>query len=83
MLYAIVFLSRYLDLPINFVSWYNTVMKIFFIGSSLYIVYLMKMRFKATYDPALDTFRIEFLLGGCALLALVLNYEFTILEVRT
>ncbi|RUP45658.1 HDEL sequence binding protein [Jimgerdemannia flammicorona] len=81
LLYAIVFPARYLDLFTDFISVYNTVMKIFFIGSSLYILYLMKIKFKATYDPALDTFRIEYLLGASVLLALVINEKFTFLEV--
>jgi len=81
LLYGVVFIARYLDLPFNFVSLYNTLMKIFFITSSLFILYLMKIKFKATYDPALDTFRIVYVLVPCALLALVLNYKFEILEV--
>lgn len=56
-------------------------MKIFFIGSSLYILYLMKVKFKATYDSNLDTFRIEYLLGGSLILALALPYEYTVMEV--
>merc|ERR1711951_134571 len=35
----------------------------------------------ATYDHNHDTFRIEFLLGPCVLLALLLNHEFTVMEV--
>ncbi|ORY93223.1 ER lumen protein retaining receptor [Syncephalastrum racemosum] len=81
LLYSIVFITRYLDLPIKFVSLYNTCMKIFFIGSSLYILYLMKVKFKATYDSNLDTFRIEYLLGGSLILALALPYEYTVMEV--
>jgi len=80
-LYAAVFTTRYLDLFIYFVSLYNTVMKIFFIGSSFYILYLMKFRFKATFDPNLDTFRVEFLLGGALLLAMIFNHEFSFLEI--
>ena len=56
-------------------------MKIFFIASSIYILFLMKMKFKATYDASLDTFRIEYLLGGAALLAFVFPYEYSVLEV--
>ncbi|TPX36985.1 hypothetical protein SmJEL517_g00884 [Synchytrium microbalum] len=56
-------------------------MKIFFIGSAFYILYLMRIRFKATWDPSLDTFRVEFLLVPCAVLALIVNYAFTPLEI--
>merc|ERR1711973_213692 len=60
---------------------YNTTMKVFFLASSIGTVYLMFVKFKATYDHNHDTFRIEFLVGPCVLLALVLNHEFTVLEV--
>merc|ERR550519_2083310 len=61
-LFLIVFISRYLDLVTNFVSVYNTVMKVFFIVSAAGTVYLMFVKFKATYDGNHDTFRVEFLL---------------------
>lgn len=80
-LYVVVFVTRYLDLFTSYVSLYNTLMKLFFIGSSVYIVFLCEVRFKATRDPTLDTFRVEFLLGGSALLGLIFNYEFTFMEV--
>ncbi|OCB90287.1 ER lumen protein retaining receptor [Sanghuangporus baumii] len=45
-LYVVVFITRYLDLFFGeYVSLYNTTMKLFFIGSSCYILYLMKFRF--------------------------------------
>jgi len=80
-LFLIVFVSRYLDLVTNFVSVYNTVMKIFFIASAAGTVYLMFIKFKATYDGNHDTFRVEFLLAPVAILALVLNHEFSVMEV--
>lgn len=39
------------------------------------------MKFKATYDRNHDTFRIEFLLIPVTILALIVNHEFTPLEV--
>lgn len=46
-LYVVVFVTRYLDLLFGeWVSLYNTVMKLFFVGSSCYILYLMKVRFR-------------------------------------
>lgn len=81
LLFALVFITRYLDLFTSFISVYNTVMKVFFLVSSLGTVYLMYMKFKATYDHNHDTFRIEFLLGPAVLLALFLNHEFSVMEV--
>ena len=45
-LYATVFISRYLDLFYEWVSLYNFTMKIFFIASSCYILYLMKFKYR-------------------------------------
>jgi len=81
-LYATVFLTRYTDLFTNFQSVYNSIMKVIFIASSLYIVYLMKFKFKATNDPRLDTFKVQYIIGGAAALALIANYAFTIQEVK-
>lgn len=80
-LYVTVFVTRYLDLFYDYVSLYNTLMKIFFIGSSVYILYLMKIQYRPTQDPSIDTFRIEYLLGPCVLLGLIFNYKFSFSEV--
>ncbi|KAF9978547.1 endoplasmic reticulum retention protein [Actinomortierella ambigua] len=80
-LYATVFVTRYLDLFTNFVSLYNTVMKIFFITSSIYIIYLMKFKFKATNDPRLDTFQVQYLLLATAILAVLINHQFSVREI--
>ncbi|KAI7896558.1 ER lumen protein retaining receptor [Mucor mucedo] len=81
LLYSIVFLTRYLDLVLKKVSIYNTTMKIFFIASSIYILYLMRFKYKATYDAGLDTFRIEYLLAGSAVLSLTTSYIYTVVEI--
>jgi len=81
-LYVTVFVTRYMDLFLgSWVSFYNTIMKLFFIGSSVYILYLMRLKFKATYDPNLDTFRVEYLVGPSLLLGLLFNYEFNFTEI--
>lgn len=80
-LFAIVYLSRYLDLVTTFVSVYNTFMKFVFIGSSLGTLYLMYLKFRATYDHNHDSFRIEFLLLPCFVLGLLINHEFSVMEV--
>ena len=55
-LYVGVFVARYLDVLYSWVSLYNSVMKIFFIASSVYILYLMKVKFRSvplTYNAQL------------------------------
>ncbi|CAE6417763.1 hypothetical protein ACGC1H_005141 [Rhizoctonia solani] len=81
-LYVAVFLTRYIDLlTFHFVSLYNTFMKIFFIASSIYILYLMKFKYRSTNDPSIDTFKVEYLLGPSIVLALIFNYGFIFSEV--
>ena len=43
-IYLIVFATRYMDLFMYYVSMYNTLMKIFFIASTAFIIYLMRFR---------------------------------------
>lgn len=80
-LFSVVYTARYLDLLTTYVSTYNTVMKLVFIAASYATVYLMYVKFKATYDHNHDTFRIEFLLIPTIVLALLVNHEFTVMEV--
>ena len=53
-IYLVVFCTRYLDLFMYFVSFYNTLMKVLFIGVTIFILYLM--RFKA---PICNTYNRE------------------------
>ena len=80
-LFALVFSTRYLDLVLTFISVYNTVMKVVYLVCAYATVYLMLVKFKATYDSNHDTFRIEFLLIPVAGLACLVNHEFSVLEV--
>lgn len=80
-LFGIVYITRYLDLFTTYISLYNTFMKVVFIGASGATIYLMYIKFKATYDHNHDSFRIEFLLIPCVLLALVINHDFTVMEI--
>ena len=82
-LYAVVFAARYMDLFTHFVSIYNTLMKLIFIGTSLLILYLMKVQFKTSWDEKLDTFRIEYLILPCAVLSLLFHYQsrFNLMEI--
>jgi len=63
-------------------SLYLSIMKIVFIGSSAYILYLMNGDYKPTQDPKIDTFKVQYLIGGSALLAVIFPYFYTASEVR-
>ncbi|KAG1838127.1 HDEL sequence binding protein, partial [Suillus subalutaceus] len=80
-LYALVFMTRYIDLLFRWVSVYNFVMKLFFISSSCHILYIMTYRFRPTHDPSIDTFKIEYLLGPSFFLSLIFNYAFEPTEI--
>lgn len=85
-LYALVFLTRYLDLfTFHWVSAYNSLMKIVFLASSVYIVVLLQ-RSKTTNPIAYkemimrDSFKIQYILGVSFLLSLFFHHKFTVLE---
>ncbi|EKM81253.1 hypothetical protein AGABI1DRAFT_112923 [Agaricus bisporus var. burnettii JB137-S8] len=80
-LYVVVFVTRYLDLFYRYVSLYNSIMKLFFIASTCYTLYIMKYKYRPTHDPSIDTFRVEFLLAPCFILALIFNYSFKFTEI--
>jgi len=81
-LYLIVYVTRYLDLFWTFTdSAYNTIFKLLFLGSSGYTIYLMTTAYKPTHDPNLDTFRVQYLLGGSLVLAILFPYSWTPAEI--
>ncbi|XP_077603299.1 ER lumen protein-retaining receptor 1 [Crocuta crocuta] len=79
-LFAVVFTARYLDLFTNYISLYNTCMKVVYIACSFTTVWMIYSKFKATYDGNHDTFRVEFLVVPTAILAFLVNHDFTPLE---
>nr|CAB3460903.1 unnamed protein product [Digitaria exilis] len=84
-LYMLVFVTRYLDLFTDYISLYNTVMKVVFITSSAAIVWYMRRhpQVRRTYDKEQDTFRHAVLVAAAFLLALIFNERFTIREVMS
>merc|ERR1711871_618684 len=76
-IYAIVFLSRYVDLFWNFISGYNMIMKVIFITSSLAIVYIIRfgVPHKDTYDREDDAFPHYYLIVPAAILGATVNQD--------
>lgn len=62
-------------------SLWNTTFKVFFLASSSYTVYLMLNDYKPTHDPNVDTFKVQYLLGGSAVLAILFPQKYEIAEV--
>ncbi len=56
-------------------------MKVFFLGTAFGTLYLVFFKFKATYDSNHDTFRAEFLVIPAVGLALLVNHDFSTMEV--
>jgi len=56
-------------------------MKIIFISSTAYTIYLMKKDFRPTVDPKIDTFQIHYLLIGSAILAFLFPYAWSYSEI--
>ncbi|KAA8585086.1 hypothetical protein FQN60_003780 [Etheostoma spectabile] len=80
-LFAVVFTTRYLDLLTSFISLYNTSMKLIYIGCAYATVYLIYMKFRATYDGNHDSFRVEFLVVPVGGLAVLINHNFSLMEI--
>lgn len=82
-LYALVFACRYLYIFSDFISLYNTVMKLIFLGTSFSIVWYMRYHkmVRKSYDKQHDTFRHYFLVIPCLILAVLINERFTFKEI--
>jgi len=79
----LVFVARYLDLFTDYVSLYNSVMKVVFITSSAAIVWCVRRhpQVRRTYDKEQDTFRHAVLVAASLMLALMFHERFTFREV--
>ena len=83
-LYALVFITRYLDLFTNHISMYNTIMKVIYLTLSIGICYYIRMKepWKSSYKPEEDSFlHWKFAVAPCVVLACVINAEFSIMEI--
>ncbi|KAF0306909.1 ER lumen protein-retaining receptor [Amphibalanus amphitrite] len=79
-LYLVTFITRYLDLPFVFFSYYNTAMKHYFIFATACTVFLMLVA-RDTYDSNHDSKWMFLLLVPPAVLSQFVNYEYSVIEV--
>lgn len=79
-LYFVVFVTRYINLFIKYYSLYNSLLKIFFIGSSGYTVYIMAYKYKRDINSVTDTFPVRYLVGGAAIVSLIFTHKYSFLE---
>lgn len=83
-LYVVVFVARYMDLFRNTVCLYNTVMKLVLVGSSVSIVWCMRLHHivRKSYDRDLDRFPHYFLIAGSLAMAFLYHEGFLFQEVN-
>ncbi|KAJ7610070.1 ER lumen protein retaining receptor-domain-containing protein [Roridomyces roridus] len=79
-MYALVFLGRYTDL-LHFISFYNTLLKIVYILTALYVLVLMQWVYPRTQEGPLAWRAAGISLGGSLVFALLFNYQFTLYEI--
>ncbi|KAH3665963.1 hypothetical protein OGAPHI_004152 [Ogataea philodendri] len=79
-LYAVVFVTRYVDLLYSYTSLYNTLMKIFFISSSIYTIVMLK-KYSKNIQQYNDDFKIEYLIAPSFVLGLIFNHGFKFSEI--
>jgi len=83
-MFLMVFVTRYLDLFTNYVSLYNTTMKVLYIALSGYIVHMIRNKepWSKTNDRSQDAFQhYKFAVAPCFLAACFLNEGFSPLEI--
>lgn len=84
-IYLLVFCCRYMDLLYNFISIYNTAMKVFFIGSTAYTIYLIRFKppISQTYKrQRADSFPHEkYLIPPAILLAFLTAENYSVSEI--
>lgn len=80
-LYVVVFVTRYLDLFSKYISLYNSVMKVVFIISTSYIVYLMTKKYKKPIQEDVDQFPVKYLLAGAGVFSLIFTHKYSLGEI--
>ncbi|KAJ9449050.1 ER lumen protein-retaining receptor [Diplonema papillatum] len=75
--YAIVFTTRYVPSLIESRTVYLLVMKVFFLSTSWFVVYLMRFKvpYAASYDPKIDSFKMRYLFIVSGILAVFFHYD--------
>lgn len=77
-LYMVVYATRYLDLFTKFYSVYNTVMKITFLLSQGYIIYLITKKYSKNTKIESDTFPVRYLVAAAAVFAVIFTQKYTL-----
>ena len=79
-LYCLVYVTRYLDLWTSFYSTYNSIMKIAYITSALYIVHMLHIpsgNLRSSVNPSGDVFKRSFVIVPSLIIAFLCTNDFT------
>lgn len=80
LLFFLVYVSRYVDVFFVFISTYNTVLKIIFIGTTLLTLVILGTT-QESHKQQNDSFRHEILLITCWIMAFFLHYSYSRMEI--
>ncbi|KAJ7908875.1 ER lumen protein retaining receptor-domain-containing protein [Mycena leptocephala] len=80
-MYALVFVTRYLDLVDRFISMYNSVFKAVYIISAFYVLLLMRWIYPSTSESRMAWQATGIVLAFSVLISLIFNYHFTLREI--
>ncbi|KAJ6542313.1 ER lumen protein retaining receptor-domain-containing protein [Mycena vulgaris] len=80
-MYALVFVTRYLDVAMRFVSPYNTMFKVVYIISAFYVLGLMRWIYPRTPESQMAWRAAGISLTAACLFSLLFNYQFNLTEI--
>ena len=77
-IYAVVFLSRYVDIFMGWKTFYFFIMKIVLIFGTMYTAYLIRMKkpFMLTYNASEDSFPHYYLYAAAAIFTMIIHKSF-------
>ncbi|CAL5989868.1 ER_lumen protein retaining receptor [Hexamita inflata] len=81
MMYAFVFMARYVDIFWNFSSWYNWFFKIFYLGTTFYTIYLIAFKYHDSYQQVLDKLPVIYVIVPSFVIGLIAARPWTAFEV--
>ncbi|KAH0572177.1 ER lumen protein retaining receptor [Spironucleus salmonicida] len=81
LLYGIVFSSRYFDLLWNFGSLYNTILKIYYLATTFYTIYLIAFKHADTYEQQLDKLPLWTIVVPSVLFSLIFTKKYRVFEI--
>lgn len=80
LIYAFVFMTRYLDIFWNFESIYNWLFKIYYLVTTFYTIYLIAFKYSDSYQSPLDKTPVLFIIIPSYVVGLIAARPWTLFE---